>query len=110
MDKYIYGTIFDNRSEYWSNNKECNIEFVKHVERHSNDLLRLKGFLPLNEIYRVLGLEETEEGKFSGWWYYTDDDSQNYITILNESETFDSKDLVLEFNVDEKTHIITLDI
>lgn len=46
---------------------ESTIERVIEAEYHINRNFTLRGFVPLNEFYEFLGLEETKEGSTLGW-------------------------------------------
>ena len=43
--------------------------FLKAQETYANDLLKQKGYLFLNDVYKLLGLSETKSGQIVGWVY-----------------------------------------
>ena len=49
--------IFDRNSIHWESNKWYNYEFIKHVEHLLTGELLIRGYLYLNEIYQMLGIE-----------------------------------------------------
>lgn len=52
----MYKSItFDKRNAYWTNNRECNLMFLKQVENHIEDLLNNRGYVYLNQICEALG-------------------------------------------------------
>ncbi len=48
--------IFDSRSCNWTNDSECNMAFIKAVETYLNNLIHVRGYLYLNQIFEALGL------------------------------------------------------
>lgn len=70
MDQYSeYARFFDSTSKEWEKDPEYNLMFLKQQERYANDLLRSKGFLTLNTVYEMLGLEPSRAGFVVGWIY-----------------------------------------
>lgn len=47
--------------------KEYNRFFLVSQEKNANDILHSKGYITLNEVYRMLGFDETEAGQVVGW-------------------------------------------
>ena len=54
-------------SRYWINNLEENLNFIRKIESIATDRLRFKGYLWLNEVHAMLGMEETDDGQYYGW-------------------------------------------
>lgn len=48
-------------------NKEMNLYFLKLQQTYLNDLLRVRGFVTLNEVYEKLGMEPSRDGLMLGW-------------------------------------------
>ena len=72
MSKKNYSVvkIFDSNSRYYVNQrKEYNKLCIKSVMMHCHNLLKYRGFLFLNEVYRQLGFPLTREGQMYGWIY-----------------------------------------
>lgn len=59
--------VFDESNPNWSDQPGQNMMFLKSVQDFANDELRAQGYLTLNEVYKLLGFEQTEEGALSGW-------------------------------------------
>jgi hypothetical protein len=95
---------------FWEDNNEYNLLFLKNQERYANDLLRTKGFLFLNDVYRMLGIPESQAGQIVGWVYDLNGNTggDNYISFglfddqLNYSDFIYGNDngILLDFNVD----------
>lgn len=66
-----YNRIFDEYSERWRRywNAEQMLDYVRIKTDQLNDELRLKGYLFLNRVYEVFGLESSPEGQLVGWIY-----------------------------------------
>jgi hypothetical protein len=62
----VSGT-FDDSNPNWSEYDGQNVMFLAACQQHARDILFAKGFITLNEVYNMLGLEQTEEGALSGW-------------------------------------------
>lgn len=59
--------MFGKRNPNWSTDNGQNVYFLQACESRADDLLRVRGFLTLNEVYDMIGLEQTEEGALMGW-------------------------------------------
>lgn len=99
------------RNTCWQRNNEYNIMFLKNQERYANDILRTRGRLFLNEVYRMLGIPESQAGQIVGWVYDKDEAAHrgdNYVDFglhkdqLSYSDFIYGNDggILLDFNVD----------
>lgn len=97
----IYSRVFDDQtSNYWELGKERNLFFVRYVESHMTSILRGRGYLFLNEVYRVLGLKETKTGTVCGWVYDKSNPIGDNEVIIDVVPCENSNGLILDFNVD----------
>lgn len=95
-------------SREWRQTPEYNVMFLRQVEKHCNDMLRLNGHVWLNYVYGQLGLDDSEYANV-GWlyergtgdsyidfgiWDETDKDRFWDFMVGNEGE------IMLDFNVD----------
>lgn len=98
---------FTKSNPNWNRNPEMIEFFLNGQQRYANDLLHSKRYLTLNEVYRMLGFEETKAGMVVGWSYNPKNPiGDNYVqfdvnrveivTELGYSETAYS----IDFNVD----------
>lgn len=106
-DNSDYARCFDETCVGWTRDPEYNLMFVKQIQNWANDRLQTKGYLYLNEVYEMLGIQRTKAGQVVGWLY--DGDGDNYVDF----GIFDIKDkqkrrfvngyeksIWLDFNVD----------
>lgn len=102
------GNTFKN--PYWDETPEYNLMFLKAQQQYANDLLRAKGFLFLNDVYKMLGFPESKAGQVVGWVYNDDNPvGDNYVDFgiysggsQNYSDFVYGTDgaILLDFNVD----------
>lgn len=104
-----YAVEFDSTNLNWQQHPSYNAFFLRMVQNHANDQLRSKGHLFLNDVYRELGLDDTEEGAVVGWlWGSKDSDGYVDFGIWEDGnlekfrEFMQGKNgsLMLDFNVD----------
>jgi hypothetical protein len=63
----MYARCFDNSNRVYKSDRMMNITFITAQERLCNDMLILRGYLFLNEVYDRLGFDPTPEGQLVGW-------------------------------------------
>lgn len=63
----VYARLFDSDHEDWSEFPHQNQSRIESVQRHMNTLLRVDGFVTLNQVYEALGFERTAAGQQVGW-------------------------------------------
>lgn len=96
---------FDKKSAYYSEYPENNRFFLDQKQKYCNMLLHSRGFLFLNEVFDILGIEKTEAGQVLGWKYYretTDAIKQGSANFIDFGAYTDNGDIYLVFNVDKK--------
>lgn len=107
-----YARIFDCGNPGWEDNPEFTSYYLRAAQKSLNDQLESRGYLFLNEAYKQLGYQPTQEGQRVGWLY----DPLNHPKIdfglfnLNvskeeiraKSDFLDGveQNIVLDFNVD----------
>lgn len=103
-----YARFFDETCPYWDKDPEYNLMFVRRQQDYANDLLKQQGYLLLNDVYKMLGMQATKAGMVVGW-IYNSEDGDGYIdfgiydvhderkrAFVNGYE----RSILLDFNVD----------
>ena len=98
-----YGFKFDENSASWDRSRDMNVFFLKFTQDYFNDLLHLRGYLFLNEVYDRLGIPRRAIGQCVGWVY--DENNPNGdnlvdLDIFNERNNNDENVFILDPNVD----------
>jgi hypothetical protein len=105
-----FAKFFDESCPDWTKDADSNLIFLKNQERIANNLLVDNGYLYLNDVYRLIGIRETQAGHEVGW-IYEDNNSvgDNYVdfgmTNVHREATRDfvngyERVILLDFNVD----------
>ena len=107
-----YARFFDCGNDNWEKDAEYNLMFLRAQQQYANDLLRSRGRLFLNEVYRMLGIPETKASQVVGWVYDPDNpehEGDNYVDFgiydINKPKARDfvngyERTILLDFNVD----------
>ena len=64
-----YAKFFDEYNPNWEKDSEYNLMFLRAQQNYANDLLVKRGYLFLNDVYKMLGFEPTRAGQVVGWRY-----------------------------------------
>ncbi len=101
----MYSVFFDDGNIGWSKNPELNKVFLIQQQEAANYRLRTEGFLPLNEVYKMIGAPLTYYGQIAGWVYSDDPDSgDNFVSFgLFDNENEKARDFI---NLREKTILL----
>ena len=103
-----YARFFDETCTLWSKDPEYNLMVLKQQENYANVLLKERGHLYLNEVYKMLGMQQTKAGQVVGW-IYDQDNGDNYVSfgiydVRNEQKRAFvngyERSILLDFNVD----------
>ena len=105
-----YARFFDDGCKGWTKDPELNLLFLRRQQDAATDLLRSRGYLTLNEVYRMLGMQTTKAGVIVGWVYDKDHPvGDNYVDFgiydINRPKNRDfvngyERVILLDFNVD----------
>lgn len=106
-----YERCFDEfNSTEWDRTPEYNLMFLKAQQAAANNILTSRGYLFLNEVYEMLGIDKTREGNVVGWMYDPKNPNiDNYVDFgirdiyregVAEFLMGEEKSIWLEFNVD----------
>jgi hypothetical protein len=74
----MYARFFDQTSGVWSKDPEYNYTWLVTQQQWFNNLLQLRGYVFLNEVYKALGLDESEAGQVVGW-RLSNDGTANHV-------------------------------
>lgn len=104
IDTSMYSFRFDKYSTVWEKDRFQNICTLKNEETWANDVLRLQGYLFLNDVLARLGLPKTKAGQIVGWKLNSNGDGYVDFRIKDcaeyTSSLFDDNAWDLDFNVD----------
>lgn len=107
-----FAKFFDESSKEWEKDPEYNLVFLRQQQAWANDKLRAKGFLFLNEVYEMLGIQPTKAGQMYGWIYDPDNPNHsgdNFVDfgiydghreIVRDFVNGYERSILLDFNVD----------
>ena len=109
-----YARFFDEFSECWEKDPEYNLMFLRRQQQYANDRLISRGYLFLNEVYEMLGLEPSKAGQVIGWLYRPNNPKfQNcidfgiYNIARKENRKFVNgieRSILLDFKPNRNTH------
>lgn len=60
---------FDETCTGWSKDAEYNFIFLKHKQAEANNILQRRGYLFLNEVFDMIGMQRSSIGQTAGWVY-----------------------------------------
>lgn len=102
-----YARFFDESCPGWTKDPAHNLAYLRSMEDVANRKLSRRGYVYLNDVYDLLGMEQTAPGNVVGWVLHNG--GQNYIDFgLYNAEDAQKRKFVnglersvlLEFNVD----------
>ena len=105
-----YARFFDEYCNGWTRDAEYNLMFLRQQQNWANEKLKRDGYLFLNDVYEMLGIQKTKAGQIVGWVYdegnvYGDNYVDFGIYDLYNEQARDfvngrEKSILLDFNVD----------
>lgn len=109
----MYARFFDETSTQWTRSAETNRMNLHVWQNWANDLLTARGYLFLNEVYSMLGLDVCKEGQAVGWVKNNPRGGDNYVDFgmfnvyrgmsdepMRRFTNGYEKSILLDFNVD----------
>lgn len=103
----MYARFFDDTCSSWQRENEYNYAFLSSQQNWFNDVLKVRGYVFLNEVYKALGMMPSTAGQSVGWFMGGEGDS--YVDFgmyrKNDAEVSDfingrENSVLLDFNVD----------
>jgi hypothetical protein len=68
IDQYSdYARVFDASSTNWKKDPEYNLMFLRAQQAYANNMLQVNGYVFLNDVYDLLGMDRTKAGQVVGW-------------------------------------------
>ena len=102
-----YAKFFDESCLGWTKDPEYNLMFLRNQQQYANDLLESRGYLFLNEVYEMLGIQRTRQGQVIGWIYDKNVIDKVNFGIYNIANPANrrfvngyERSILLDFNVD----------
>lgn len=75
-----YARCFDETCSNWDRDAERNLFFLLQQQNWANEKLQRQGYLFLNDVYKMLGMQQTAAGQVVGWIYDTKNPiGDNYV-------------------------------
>jgi hypothetical protein len=109
--KSMYARIFDEYNEHWSPSTETVRLFLQCQQNYANNMLQARGYLFLNDVYELLGMEHSTAGQVVGWVVGNGDNFIDFgifangnATLLNDYMLGEEGAVLLDFNVDGVVH------
>ena len=78
-----YARFFDEKCSQWYGDRDYAEMYVRGQESYFNNLLKLDGFVFLNDVYDMFGIPRSKEGQVVGWRYdpEANDSGDNRIVL-----------------------------
>lgn len=106
-DESGYVKYFTEENPDWDDNEDFVTMFLRAQQNAANAMLRKKGWLTLNEVYKFLNFKETKAGMVVGWKYESNNKlGDNFIQFTVKEVKIPGEDLTfkkayaIDFNVD----------
>ena len=102
-----YARFFDETCNGYEKDTQYNLLMLRGQQQYANDLLHARGYVFLNDVYDMLGIDRTKEGQIVGWVYDKNNEvGDNFVDfgiLETNRETEDGSyepAILLDFNVD----------
>lgn len=102
-----YARFFDETCKGYEKDTQYNLCVLHGQEQYANDMLHARGYIFLNDVYDMLGIDRTKEGQIVGWVYDKNNEvGDNFVDfgiLETNRETEDGSyepAILLDFNVD----------
>lgn len=105
-----YARFFDETCGAWTKDPEYNLTFLKLQQSYANKKLQEQGYLYLNDVYEMLGMQKSKAGHVVGWIYDKDNQLGDNYVDFGIYDLYDEqkrnfvngyeRSILLDFNVD----------
>lgn len=98
--------LTDKMVDTWEPDAQINKNFLSMVQTHASNQLRTRGYLFLNEVYRMIGKYNNgqqiynPQGQIVGWLYDPNNESLSNCVKFGLDKMQGDRSVVLHFNVD----------
>lgn len=103
----LYARFFDETCKGYEKDTQYNLLMLRGQQQYANDLLHARGYVFLNDVYDMLGIDRTKEGQIVGWVYNKNNEvGDNFVDfgILETNREIEDGSyepaILLDFNVD----------
>lgn len=100
-----YSRLFYEGNPGWDPDPRFTMMFLKEQQRYANKLLKKRGYLFLNEVYKMLGFSIIPEGQYIGWIYDEENPIGDNRVDFGLLDTEDI-DTIRFFNGDERAVLL----
>lgn len=100
-----YSRLFYEGNPGWDPDPRFTMMFLKEQQRYANKLLKKRGYLFLNEVYKMLGFSIIPEGQYTGWIYDEENPIGDNRVDFGLLDTGDI-DTIRFFNGDERAVLL----
>lgn len=105
-----YSIVFDDGNIGWNPDPELTKAFLINQQNYANEILKNRGYLFLNEVYKMLGARQTKSGQVVGWYYDEKNPTGENFVDFGMFDIYNPKArdfvnglekvIILDFNVD----------
>lgn len=96
-----YARMFDDSCKGWNRDRDINLMFLKYIQQYCNDLLKVRGYIFLRDVYEMIGIPLSRESCLVGWIYEENNPiGDNYVDFQITDDPTGSPNVLLDFNVD----------
>ena len=93
-----YAVKYDENCPDWENDKDYNLMYLNRLETYCNDMLFVRGYLFLRDVYERMGIPVTRDSCCVGWIFEENNIiGDNYVKFDIQE---DSYHIIVDFNVD----------
>ena len=100
-----YSRLFYEGNPGWDPDPRFTMMFLREQQRYANKLLKKRGYLFLNEVYKMLGFSIIPEGQYIGWIYDEENPIGDNRVDFGLLDTEDI-DTIRFFNGDERAVLL----
>lgn len=98
--KSMYSLVFDSKCPLWDKNQKFNLTLLQSKQTYFNDLLKIRGYVFLRDVYEDLGFPVTVKTLFVGWVYDLENSIGDNFIDFGITTKGEEPNIELDFNVD----------